>query len=221
MNFSLKAFKGSIPAGGQLDFNVYGDKVFAIDVPDGVKIKFDNGESVIFRTGLRYGVNGWFVSFFAKIISSFSGFPVIKNALENLNKVVNRTVYNKISVINENANSVYVEFLAGFGDITDDSTIIAQQLDVVPVRNGFRACKMYNLNSGSSVNLAANNTGFTSDDYVIIKNYGNGNLLLGDGNFILEPGEALTMGVPNDLSVTASGGNVQFGVIGISNVGVS
>ena len=27
MNFSLKAFKGSIPAGGQLDFNVYGDKV--------------------------------------------------------------------------------------------------------------------------------------------------------------------------------------------------
>ena len=29
------------------------------------------------------------------------------------------------------------------------------------------------------------------------------------------------MGVPNDLSVTASGANVQFGVIGISNVGVS
>ena len=220
MNFSLKAFKGSIPAGGQLDFNVYGDKVFAIDVPDGVKIKFDNGESVIFRTGLRYGVNGWFVSFFAKIISSFSGFPLIKSGLENLNKVVNRTVYNKISVINENANSVYVEFLAGFGDITDDSTIIAQQLDVVPVRNGVRTTKMYSISDGQTVQLIEG-TGFIEDDYVIIKNYGDGNLLIGAGNFILEPGKALTMGVPNDLSITASGANVQFGVIGISNVGVS
>ena len=162
MNFSLKAFKGSIPAGGQLDFNVYGDKVFAIDVPDGVKIKFDNGESVIFRTGLRYGVNGWFVSFFAKIISSFSGFPLIKSGLENLNKVVNRTVYNKISVINENANSVYVEFLAGFGDITDDSTIIAQQLDVVPVRNGVRTTKMYSISDGQTVQLIED-TGFIED----------------------------------------------------------
>lgn len=220
MNFSLKAFKGSIPAGGQLDFNVYGDKVFAIDVPDGVKIKFDNGESVIFRTGLRYGVNGWFVSFFAKIISSFSGFPLIKSGLENLNKVVNRTVYNKISVINENANSVYVEFLAGFGDITDDSTIIAQQLDVVPVRNGVRTTKMYSISDGQSVQLIEE-TGFIEDDYVIIKNYGDGNLLVGAGNFILEPGESLTVGIPFGLEVTASGANVQFGVIGISNVGVS
>lgn len=220
MNFSLKAFKGSIPAGGQLDFNVYGDKVFAIDVPDGVKIKFDNGESVIFRTGLRYGVNGWFVSFFAKIISSFSGFPLIKSGLENLNKVVNRAVYNKISVINENANSVYVEFLAGFGDITDDSTIIAQQLDVVPVRNGVRTTKMYSISDGQTVQLIEG-TGFIEDDYVIIKNYGDGNLLVGAGNFILEPGESLTVGIPFGLEVTASGGNVQFGVIGISNVGVS
>lgn len=220
MNFSLKAFKGSIPAGGQLDFNVYGDKVFAIDVPDGVKIKFDNGESVIFRTGLRYGVNGWFVSFFAKIISSFSGFPLIKSGLENLNKVVNRTVYNKISVINENANSVYVEFLAGFGDITDDSTIIAQQLDVVPVRNGVRTTKMYSISDGQTVQLIEG-TGFIEDDYVIIKNYGDGNLLVGSGSFILEPGESLTVGIPFGLEVTASGGNVQFGVIGISNVGVS
>lgn len=220
MNFSLKAFKGSIPAGGQLDFNVYGDKVFAIDVPDGVKIKFDNGESVIFRTGLRYGVNGWFVSFFAKIISSFSGFPLIKNGLENLNKVVNRTVYNKISVINENANSVYVEFLAGFGDITDDSTIIAQQLDVVPVRNGVRTTKMYSISDGQTVQLIEG-TGFIEDNYVIIKNYGDGNLLVGAGNFILEPDESLTVGIPFGLEVTASGGNVQVGVIGISNVGVS
>lgn len=220
MNFSLKAFKGSIPAGGQLDFNVYGDKVFAIDVPDGVKIKFDNGESVIFRTGLRYGVNGWFVSFFAKIISSFSGFPLIKSGLENLNKVVNRTVYNKISVINENANSVYVEFLAGFGDITDDSTIIAQQLDVVPVRNGVRTTKMYSISDGQTVQLIEG-TGFIEDDYVIIKNYGDGNLLVGAGDFILEPGESLTVGIPFGLEVTASGGNVQCGVIGISNVGVS
>ena len=220
MNFSLKAFKGSIPAGGQLDFNVYGDKVFAIDVPDGVKIKFDNGESVIFRTGLRYGVNGWFVSFFAKIISSFSGFPLIKSGLENLNKVVNRTVYNKISVVNENANSVYVEFLAGFGDITDDSTIIAQQLDVVPVRNGVRTTKMYSISDGQTVQLIEG-TGFIEDDYVIIKNYGDGNLLVGAGNFILEPGESLTVGIPFGLEVTASGANVQLGVIGISNVGVS
>lgn len=220
MNFSLKAFKGSIPAGGQLDFNVYGDKVFAIDVPDGVKIKFDNGESVIFRTGLRYGVNGWFVSFFAKIISSFSGFPLIKSGLENLNKVVNRTVYNKISVVNENANSVYVEFLAGFGDITDDSTIIAQQLDVVPVRNGVRTTKMYSISDGQTVQLIEE-TGFIEDDYVIIKNYGDGNLLIGAGNFILEPGESLTVGIPFGLEVTADSGNVQFGVIGISNVGVS
>lgn len=220
MNFSLKAFKGSIPAGGQLDFNVYGDKVFAIDVPDGVKIKFDNGESVIFRTGLRYGVNGWFVSFFAKIISSFSGFPLIKSGLENLNKVVNRTVYNKISVINENANSVYVEFLAGFGDITDDSTIIAQQLDVVPVRNGVRTTKMYSISDGQTVQLIED-TGFIEDDYVIIKNYGDGNLLVGSGSFILEPGESLTVGIPFGLEVTADSGNVQFGVIGISNVGVS
>ena len=183
-------------------------------------IKFDNGESVIFRTGLRYGVNGWFVSFFAKIISSFSGFPLIKSGLENLNKVVNRTVYNKISVINENANSVYVEFLAGFGDITDDSTIIAQQLDVVPVRNGVRTTKMYSISDGQTVQLIED-TGFIEDDYVIIKNYGDGNLLVGSGSFILEPGESLTVGIPFGLEVTADSGNVQFGVIGISNVGVS
>ena len=74
MNFSLKAFKGSIPAGGQLDFNVYGDKVFAIDVPDGVKIKFDNGESVIFRTGLRYGVNVGLCLSLQKLFQAFQAF---------------------------------------------------------------------------------------------------------------------------------------------------
>lgn len=112
MKFSLKKFKRKIAANSQTDIDVYGDKVFARSVPAGCKIKFDDGEAVDFYTGLRFGVNSWLVDMIG------GAFPALAAKLSS-------NVFRKISLVNENAAAVNVEVIAGFGDISDDSTVIS------------------------------------------------------------------------------------------------
>lgn len=119
MKFSLKKFKRKIAANSQTDIDVYGDKVFARSVPAGCKIKFDDGEAVDFYTGLRFGVNSWLVDMFG------GAFPALAAKLSS-------NVFRKISIVNENAAAVNVEVIAGFGDISDDSTVISGTIDVNP-----------------------------------------------------------------------------------------
>lgn len=130
MQFSLRSFNSNIPANSQMDFAVYGDRAFAVNVPDGCKIKFDNGEGVLFRTGIRYGVNGWFVSLFNRAIGALSSVPVIAVVASKLADVLGSNIFHKISIVNENSRAVDVEFLAGFGDVTDDSTIVENAVEV-------------------------------------------------------------------------------------------
>lgn len=112
MKFSLKKFTRRIAANSQTDIDVYGDKVFARNVPSGCKIKFDDGEAVDFYTGLRFGVNSWLVDMLG------GAFPALAAKLSS-------NVFRKISVVNENSSAVDVEVIAGFGDIADDSTVIS------------------------------------------------------------------------------------------------
>lgn len=115
MKFSLKKFTRHIAAKSQTDIDVYGDKVFARNVPSGCKIKFDDGEAVDFYTGLRFGVNSWLVD-------------MLGGAFPALAAKVSSNVFRKISIVNENAAAVDVEVIAGFGDISDDSTVISETL---------------------------------------------------------------------------------------------
>lgn len=121
MKFSLKKFKRKIAANSQTDIDVYGDKVFARSVPAGCKIKFDDGEAVDFYTGLRFGVNSWLVDMLG------GAFPALAAKLSS-------NVFRKISIVNENAAAVDVEVIAGFGDISDDSTVISGTIRVNSVR---------------------------------------------------------------------------------------
>ena len=121
MKFSLKKFKRKIAANSQTDIDVYGDKVFARSVPAGCKIKFDDGEAVDFYTGLRFGVNSWLVDMLG------GAFPALAAKLSS-------NVFRKISIINENSSAVDVEVIAGFGDISDDSTVINGTLRVDSTR---------------------------------------------------------------------------------------
>lgn len=115
MKFSLKKFTRRIAANSQTDIDVYGDKVFARNVPSGCKIKFDDGEAVDFYTGLRFGVNSWLVDMLG------GAFPALAAKLSS-------NVFRKISIVNENSSAVNVEVIAGFGDIADDSTVISGTL---------------------------------------------------------------------------------------------
>lgn len=114
-DFTLEKIGGKIPANSQLDFNIYGDKVFALNVPAGCQIAFDNKAFVILKTGLRYGVNGWFSQTLREILMKINA---------NLANALTPNTYNKISIRNNNETAVNVELLAGFGDINDDSVII-------------------------------------------------------------------------------------------------
>ena len=120
MKFSLKKFKRKIAANSQTDIDVYGDKVFARSVPAGCKIKFDDGEAVDFYTGLRFGVNSWLVDMLG------GAFPALAAKLSS-------NVFRKISIVNENAAAVNVEVIAGFGDISDDSTVISGTVRANPL----------------------------------------------------------------------------------------
>lgn len=108
MKFSLKKFTRTIAANAQTDIDVFGDKVFARSVPSGCKIKFDDGETVDFYTGLRFGTNSWIIDALGSILPSIAS-------------KLSASGFHKVSIINENASAVTVEIVAGFGDIADDS----------------------------------------------------------------------------------------------------
>lgn len=59
MKFSLREYTGIVPANGQLDFSVHGDKLLAVNIPDsGFSVSFDNGEEVFVKSGIQYGSSG-------------------------------------------------------------------------------------------------------------------------------------------------------------------
>lgn len=141
MKFSLKKFKRKIAANSQTDIDVYGDKVFARSVPAGCKIKFDDGEAVDFYTGLRFGVNSWLVDMLG------GAFPALAAKLSS-------NVFRKISIVNENAAAVDVEVIAGFGDISDDSTVISGTIRVNSVRT-IHTMALQDIAANASITLPA------------------------------------------------------------------
>lgn len=233
VNFSLREFRGKVPAHGQLDFAVYGDKVFAVNVPNGCKIKFDNGEAVLFRTGIRFGVNGWFVSTINRVISVLASVPVIHDVALKVANAIGSNVFSKISIVNETSAIVNVEFLAGFGDISDDSTIVENVIDIkapsgVPVytKTGSRG---YSYGAGALVPSTLNEytlnmlSGF--EGYVFFRNKSNFTVNISplsaknSGNyFYVDAGETVSFPVVNHSGVSKPAftawlsGNSTFGV---------
>lgn len=155
MKFSLKKFKRKIAANSQTDIDVYGDKVFARSVPAGCKIKFDDGEAVDFYTGLRFGVNSWLVDMLG------GAFPALAAKLSS-------NVFRKISIVNENATAVNVEVIAGFGDISDDSTVISGTIRVNSVRT-IHTMALQDIAANASITLPAS----TLIVEIFIQNRGN------------------------------------------------
>lgn len=144
MKFSLKKFKRKIAANSQTDIDVYGDKVFARSVPAGCKIKFDDGEAVDFYTGLRFGVNSWLVDMLG------GAFPALAAKLSS-------NVFRKISIVNENNVVIDVEVIAGFGDISDDSTVISDTIRVNSVRT-INTMAARDIGANASITLPSSST---------------------------------------------------------------
>ncbi len=112
MKFSLREYTGIVPANGQLDFSVHGDKLLAVNIPDsGFSVSFDNGEEVFVKSGIQYGSSGWILN-------------TIRNIFPKLASLINGYTYEKISIFNHTSNAEKIRFLAGFGDVDDKSTQI-------------------------------------------------------------------------------------------------
>lgn len=110
MKFSLKEFVRVVPANGQTDIDVHGDKLLAVDIPDsGFAVSFDNGEEVFVKSGIQYGSSGWLLNMIGR------AFPKVAEALSGF-------TYNKISIFNHTNAAETVRILAGFGDVDDKST---------------------------------------------------------------------------------------------------
>ena len=162
-DFTLEKIGGKIPPNAQLDFNVFGDKVFALNVPAGCKIAFDNKAFVVLRTGLRYGVNGWFSQTLREILMKINS---------NLANALTPNTFNKISIRNENTeDSVDVELLAGFGDINDDSTIIT---NTVKTSENWEVVQ-----SGSMEDFGEVKYWLSGYNYAVVENIGAGDICFG------------------------------------------
>lgn len=117
MKFSLKEYVGIVPAGGQLDFSVHGDKLLAVDIPaSGFGAAFDNGEEVFIKSGIQYGSSGWILN-------------TIRNFSPRLAAFLDGYTYEKISIFNHTSKAEKIRFLAGFGDVDDKSTQIVGSVD--------------------------------------------------------------------------------------------
>lgn len=129
MKFSLKEFVRVVPANGQSDIDVHGDKLLAVDIPDsGFAVSFDNGEEVFVKSGIQYGSSGWLLNMLGR------AFPKVAEALGGF-------TYNKISVFNHTNAAETVRLLAGFGDVDDKSaqivgTVETADVPIVPYRYG-------------------------------------------------------------------------------------
>ena len=129
MKFSLKEFVRVVPANGQTDIDVHGDKLLAVDIPDsGFAVSFDNGEEVYVKSGIQYGSSGWLLNMVGR------AFPKVAEALGGF-------TYNKVSVFNHTNAAETVRLLAGFGDVDDKSaqvvgTVETADVPLVPYRYG-------------------------------------------------------------------------------------
>lgn len=121
MKFSLKEFVRVVPANGQTDIDVHGDKLLAVDIPDsGFAVSFDNGEEVFVKSGIQYGSSGWLIN-------------MVGRAFPKVAEVLGGFTYNKISVFNHTNASETVRLLAGFGDVDDKSAQVVGTVETADV----------------------------------------------------------------------------------------
>ena len=129
MKFSLKEFVRVVPANGQTDIDVHGDKLLAVDIPDsGFAVSFDNGEEVFVKSGIQYGSSGWLLN-------------MVGRAFPKVAEVLGGFTYNKVSIFNHTNAAETVRLLAGFGDVDDKSaqvvgTVETADVPLVPYRYG-------------------------------------------------------------------------------------
>ena len=126
MKFSLKEFVRVVPANGQTDIDVHGDKLLAVDIPDsGFAVSFDNGEEVFVKSGIQYGSSGWLLN-------------MVGRAFPKVAEVLGGFTYNKVSIFNHTNAAETVRLLAGFGDVDEQvvGTVETADVPLVPYRYG-------------------------------------------------------------------------------------
>lgn len=169
MKFSLKEFVRVVPANGQTDIDVHGDKLLAVDIPDsGFAVSFDNGEEVFVKSGIQYGSSGWLLNMvgraFPKVAEAFGVFT-----------------YNKVSIFNHTNAAETVRLLAGFGDVDDKSaqvvgTVETADVPLVPYRYGlFESSEASNASPFGSFGYSTKGAILSEDSirrYAIIENVG-------------------------------------------------
>ncbi len=169
MKFSLKEFIRIVPANGQTDIDVHGDKLLAVDIPDsGFAVSFDNGEEVFAKSGIQYGSSGWLLNMVGR------AFPRVAEALGGF-------TYNKISVFNHTNAAETVRLLAGFGDVDDKSaqivgTVETADVPLVPYRYGlFESNEASNVSPFGSFGYETKGAILSEDSirrYALVENVG-------------------------------------------------
>lgn len=167
MKFSLKEYVGIVPAGGQLDFSVHGDKLLAVDIPaSGFGAAFDNGEEVFIKSGIQYGSSGWILN-------------TIRNFSPKLAAFLDGYTYEKISIFNHTSKAEKIRFLAGFGDVDDKSTQIVGSVDteerqLEPYYWGSISNNDDSINGKFTVAVAAD----VARKYLLVQNVGTSNVVI-------------------------------------------
>lgn len=169
MKFSLKEFVRVVPANGQTDIDVHGDKLLAVDIPDsGFTVSFDNGEEVFVKTGIQYGSSGWLLN-------------MVGRAFPKVAEVLGGFTYNKVSIFNHTNAAETVRLLAGFGDVDDKSaqvvgTVETADVPLVPYRYGlFESSEASNASPFGSFGYSTKGAILSEDSirrYAIIENVG-------------------------------------------------
>lgn len=169
MKFSLKEFVRVVPANGQTDIDVHGDKLLAVDIPDsGFAVSFDNGEEVFVKSGIQYGSSGWLLN-------------MVGRAFPKVAEVLGGFTYNKVSIFNHTNAAETVRLLAGFGDVDDKSaqvvgTVETADVPLVPYRYGlFESSEASNASPFGSFGYSTKGAILSEDSirrYAIIENVG-------------------------------------------------
>ena len=169
MKFSLKEFVRVVPANGQTDIDVHGDKLLAVDIPDsGFTVSFDNGEEVFVKSGIQYGSSGWLLN-------------MVGRAFPKVAEVLGGFTYNKVSIFNHTNAAETVRLLAGFGDVDDKSaqvvgTVETADVPLVPYRYGlFESSEASNASPFGSFGYSTKGAILSEDSirrYAIIENVG-------------------------------------------------
>lgn len=179
MKFSLKEFVRVVPANGQTDIDVHGDKLLAVNIPDsGFAVSFDNGEEVFVKSGIQYGSSGWLINMIGR------AFPKIAETLGGF-------TYNKVSIFNHTNAAETVRLLAGFGDVDDKSaqivgTVETADVPLVPYRYGlFESLEGSNAAPFGSFGYSTKGAILSEDSirrYAIIENIGSDIVYISGGS---------------------------------------